>query len=111
MALKKLRCFNLGSLASGASVEKQFSNSEDWHVKRIFIVDRGAQTLTNVQAYISINNDPLTDDFAPASLFGSDVLVALDVDKDVKKGSTFYVKLTNSGTNTYDIDVCLEITE
>ncbi len=111
MTLKKLKCFHLGSLGAGASVEKQFSNPEDWHVKHILISDRSAQTLSDVQAFISINNEPLTDDYAPASIFGSDKLVAIDVDKDVKSGSTIYVKLTNSGTNTYDIDLCLELAE
>ena len=111
MTLKKLKCFHLGSLASGASVDQTISNPVDWHIKHVYIVDRGAQTLTDVQVYVSINNNPLTDDYAPASLFGSDVLVAIDIDRDVKSGSTIYVKLTNSSSNTYDIDVCFELTE
>ena len=111
MALKKLRCFNLGTIASGGSKDKEFSPPEDWHIRRIFISDRNAQSLTDVLAYIKLGDELITDDYAPAHLFGSDPLVALEIDKDVSKGTTIYVKMTNNKSSDVDIDICFEIVE
>jgi len=111
MPLKKLRCFNSGTISSGSYWEKEFAPAEDWHIKRIYISDRSAQTLTDVLAYIKLGDKLITDDYAPASIFGADPLVALEVDRDVAKGTSIYVKITNNKTTDVNIDVCFELTE
>ena len=111
MALKKLRCFNSGSIAAGASWEKQFAPNEDWNIKYILFSDRGNQPLTDVLTYIKLGEDLVTDDYSPASIFGSDKLTALDIDKTIPTGTPVYIKVTNNKTAAIDIDVCFVLEE
>ena len=115
MALFKLRCINLGSIASGSSAEKEFSPPEDWHVKKLHILDRGGGNLYNVQVYIRLPStradleDLITDDFAPARLFHPESRNQVEIDRDVPKGARIYIKATNNEASAVDLDVCFEL--
>ena len=111
MTLKKLRCFNTGTISAAGTYEKEFSPAEDWHVKHIFISDRSAQQLSDVLIYLKVGGEVLTQDYAPAHLFGSDILVALDIDRDFPKGTSIYFKFENKKSTSVDLDICFEIVE
>ena len=111
MPLKYIRAFNTGSIDAGASHEKEFSLSENWHIKHILLVERSGAGLYNVQVYIKIGADIITRDYAPARLFSPDSKYILPIDKDVEAGTTIYFKIINNESSAIDLDVVFVIEE
>ena len=111
MALTKLRCFNLGAIASGSSAEKEFAPPEDWTVAHIYINDRTGSDLYNTQVYIKVGGELWTDDFAPARAFHIDARNIIEINKPIAKGTSVYIKVTNNETSSINPDICFEIVE
>ncbi len=110
MPLKYLVTRSIGTIAAGGTGEDTWTPDEDVHIKRIYIVERSDQSLSNVDAYVKIGEDVLTKPSAPASLFGQDKVYAIDVDRDVPKGMTVYVKLQNNLSSSINVVVVYEVT-
>jgi len=111
MALKKLRCFNSGTISAGSYWEKQFAPPEDWRIKHIWLSERSGANLYNAQIYIKLGDDLITDDFAPARHFHLESRNPVEVGRDVPKGTNIYVKVTNNESSDINVDLCFELEE
>jgi hypothetical protein len=110
MALKYLKSFNTGTIAAGGSFTLQFGADEDYHIKHIYFSDRGGTSLTATQVWVELGTGNLiTKDFAPASIFGSTPLNALDIDVIIPAKSVITIKITNGQGTAINVDIVFEI--
>ena len=109
--MKYVKTLDFGSIAGGSAAEQKWTPEEDVHIKRIIFVERSAQSLANVDAYIKFGEDVLTRPSAPAQVFGQDPVYAIVVDRDVPKGLDVYIKLQNNGTSAVNVVAVIEVTE
>ena len=102
------KAINTGSIAAGSYAEKAWTPDRDIVIKKILITERSDQSLSNVQAYISIATEPLTKDFVPASVIGQDPEYCYKPNLKVSQGAKIYVKITNSSSAAINCDIAFE---
>jgi len=96
-------------LATGASAEATWSPETDVKIRRIMVTERASGELSNIHAYITIGDNPITKPTVPCRVFGANKEQALEANIDLVKGTKLYVKLTNGTGGTVNVDVVLEI--
>ena len=103
------KTLNTGSIASGSTATVNWTPDTNIKIKKMMIVERSDQSLSNVQAAISIANVPFTKDFVPASVIGQDPEFCYKPDVDVSQGASIAVTLANNSGAAVDCDVVFEV--
>jgi len=99
------KTLNTGTIAAGGYAELQWTPDRDIIIRKGLLVERADKSLSNVQAYISIADVPYTKDYVPAAAIGTNLEYCWKPNLPVPKGAKIYIKLTNSRTDTVNIDV------
>jgi hypothetical protein len=109
MPLKYFKTFNTGPISGGNYVEIRWVPDEDIQIDSILLTDRSGGSLNAVTAYIAVDSDVWTRDYVNAVVFTHDYQTIFPVNRSVRKGQTIYIKLTNNGTTTVNVDVIFYI--
>ena len=105
---KTFKSLNTGDIATGSYAEVEWTPDKDITLHKMLINERNDYSLSNVQVYISLADNPVTKDFVPASVIGSDTEYCYKPEAKISKGAKIYVKVTNSSANTINCDVVFE---
>jgi len=108
MELKYFYQINTGSIAAGATVEKQFIPEADVKIGKIFITERGGATLENVHAYITFMDEAISKPQVQLAIFGTNYETAYPLNKILKAGKSITWKVTNLTAAAVNIDITLE---
>lgn len=102
------KSLNTGTISSGSYAEISWTPDRDITIKKMLLIERSDKSLSNVQVYISIADVPYTKDFVPGSAIGCDLEYCWKPNLAVRKGAKIYVKITNSRSDSVNIDVVFE---
>ena len=102
------KTLNTGDIPTGSFAEVDWTPDTDITIKKVLLIERSDQSLSNVQVFISIANVPYTKNFVPGSAIGSDLEYCWKPDLRVPKGAKIYVKISNNSGNTINVDVVFE---
>jgi len=102
------KSLNTGSISDGSYAEVEWTPDRDITIKKMLLIERSDQSLSNVQVYISIADVTYTKDFVPGSVIGSDIEYCWKPDLRVPKGAKIYVKITNNSGVAINVDVVFE---
>ena len=101
----EFKTLNTGSIAAGGFAEVSWTPDRDITIKAVVFNERGDQSLSNVQVYITIADVPYTKDYAPARVIGTDLEYCWKPNLRVSKGARIYVKVVNSTAASINVDV------
>jgi len=107
--LKYFKKLNTGDIAAGKTAEVEWAPEEDIKVGKIFVSERANQFLGKVFAEIKIGDVPITRPDISIVIFGIDYETAYPLNLIIKKGITFYWKITNLSGVTVNIDIIFEV--
>jgi len=98
---------NTGSVADGGSVTKDWICERDYHLDRLWIIERGTGDVTNVQVDIDIVDEPITRPDCPATLFDPINAQPALIDWPMPKGTKITIKITNNSGASQNYDIVL----
>ena len=101
----EFKSLNTGPIAASGFAEVSWTPDRDITIKAVVFNERSDQSLSNVQAYITIADVPYTKDYVPARVVGTDLEYCWKPNLRVSKGARIYIKLLNSSSSTVNIDV------
>jgi len=112
MGKLKIKHIDIPSLADGSTYENEWTADEDYTIKYILIRRADGQPFTATTVTFFIDQQAITDDKAPAAIFGTDILNALPINESLLKDHKFKYSVKNQeGTTiTVYIDLILERT-
>lgn len=110
MSVKYFITKEIGTVSAGSTTTVEFTWYETIRVKRIYFVERSGAPLYNVDATIKFGDeDVLTREEVPISLFTYSPLEAFELNREVKAGTLIKVSVTNNGTSSVNLVLVLEV--
>jgi len=109
MVFYRYHSLTTGSVANGASKGDSWKSDAKYVLERVWIVERAAGALNNVQFYADVDGVPLSRPDMPAEALEPDKPQKADLNLAFAEGSSFNYKITNNsgGAQTYDIILVL----
>jgi len=83
------------ALADGASETVSDVLEKPKHLEKIYITDNAGAAVNSSVAEIKIDSDLLTDPDAPCALMAPSLQQPFLIERDLTKGQTVYIKITN----------------
>jgi len=101
-----------GTLSAGGTVTSdtaKWTADDKYIIEKIFIIERDARTLSDVEVTAAIDDYVFTKDKVPASVFAPDELLSPVLNLVIDKGKNVKFDLKNVGSNDYNIYIVLKL--
>ena len=102
------KTLNTGSISAGSTVNKDWTPDTDIVIKKVMLIEKNDQSLSNVDVTITIADVPYTRDYVPGSAIGTDPEYCWKPDLEVSKGSKILFSVKNNTSSSVNIDIVIE---
>jgi len=97
------------TVAADASFETDWTADADYIIDKIHIIEKTGRTLYKTPVTMRIEEEVITKDKVPASLFAPDEWLSPKLNAEFPKGKTYFISGTNKEGVSIDIAVILKL--